>query len=110
MDMDRHLVETATKIVTTRNEAGDIVYGATSSRPCLYRDISSIQRGQNREYTELDGLLWFQADEDVHRGDIYYHASEGHLRIERVVRAKSLVRGGGVNFIKCEVTRQRQIS
>lgn len=108
--LDDKLVETATKVVVTRNESGDVIYGATSSRPCLYRDISQLNRNQNLEYTEIDGLLWFGAGETIERGDVYYHPSEGYLRIERVIRAKRLVADNALKFIKCEVTRQRQIS
>lgn len=104
------LVETATKVVTTHNEDGDIVYGNTSTSDCLYRDISNLDRGGNMETVSIDGYLWFDADETVARGDIYYHSSEGYLRIERVTRAKRLVADNALKFIKCEVTKQRQVS
>lgn len=110
IDLDAKLVETATKITVTRNEYGDIVYGATTSRPCLYRDISVLNSISNHEEVTLDGLLWFGADETVARGDIYNHSSEGYLRIERVIKAKRLVADNSLQFIKCEVTKQRQVS
>ncbi len=110
ISMDDKLVETATKIVTSQNEYGDIVYGSTSSSPCLYRDISQLTRGANREEVNLDGILWFGASEDVNRGDIYNHPSEGFLRIERVIRAKRLLTTNALMFVKCEVTKQRQVS
>lgn len=110
IDLTSKLVETATKVVTTRNEAGDTVYGSGSSSACLYRDISTLSRSQNKEYIELDGLLWFGAAESVSKGDIYYHASEGYLRIEKIIKAKRLVADNSLQFIKCEVTKQRQIS
>lgn len=110
VSMDGKLVETATKITTTRNEYGDTVYGSGTSVACLYRDISQLTRAANREEVALDGLLWFGADEDVSRGDIYQHPDEGYLRIERVIKAKRLVTSNERMFIKCEVTKQRQIS
>lgn len=110
IDMDRLLVETATKVSVTRNEAGDTVYGTTTSSPCLYRDISTLRRNQNRDEVILDGLLWFGAGESVAKGDIYYHPDEGYLRIERIIKAKRLVLDNTRQFIKCEVTRQRQVS
>lgn len=113
VDMDRHLVETAQRVSTQRNAFGDINFGATTSVACLYRDISTLSRGNaNREEVDIDGLLWFKADEEAYaiRGAIYYHPDEGYLRIERVVVAKRLLRGAGKVFIKCEVTKQRQIS
>lgn len=111
--MDRHLVETAQRVTSTRNKFGDIVYGASASVDCLYRDISTLSRGNaNREEVDIDGLLWFKASEEQYaqRGAIYYHPDEGYLRIERVIVAKRLLRGAGKVFIKCEVTKQRQIS
>lgn len=110
IDLDRLLVETATKVATTKNEFGDIQYGTTTDTPCLYRDISSISQGQNRYEIGTDGLLWFGATENVTRGDIYYHPSEGYLRILRVTRAKRLVADDSTQFIKCQVQKQRQLS
>lgn len=111
--MDAHLVETAQRVTTTRNAFGDIVLGATTDVNCLYRDISTLSRGNaNREETDIDGILWLKADEEAYavRGAMYYHPDEGYLRIERRIVAKRLVKGGATVFIKCEVTKQRQIS
>lgn len=111
--MDAHLVETAQRVTTTRNAFGDLVFGATTSVACLYRDITTLSRGNaNREEVDVDGLLWFSTTEEAYaiRGAVYYHPDEGYLRIERVIVAKRLLRGGGKVFIKCEVTKQRQIS
>lgn len=110
IDLDAKLVETASKVTTTRNEYGDTVYGTTSDSACLYRDISSLGQAANREEVMIDGFLWFGATEDVNKGDIYYHSDEGYLRIQKVTRAKRLVADNSVQFIKCEVTKQRQIS
>lgn len=110
IDLDSKLVETATKVTVTRNEFGDINYGATSSSDCLYRDQSSLLQLANREEVTIDGILWFDADENVARGDIYYHASEGYLRIEKVIKAKTLVTDNVLKFIKCMVTKTRQVS
>lgn len=110
INLDDKLVETATKVATTQNERGDTIYGATTTSNCLYRDISSLNRIQNREDILIDGLLWFDGSESVERGDIYYHSSEGYLRIERVTRAKRLVADNTLQFVKCEVTKQRQVS
>ena len=110
IDLDAKLVETASKVVVTRNEYGDTVYGTTSNSACLYRDISSLGQSSNREEVVLDGILWFGASENVVKGDIYYHSSEGYLRIQRVIKAKRLVADNSLQFIKCEVTKQRQIS
>lgn len=110
IDLDDKLVETATKVTVTRNEYGDTVYGSTSTVSCLYRDISSLQRSANAESVQIDGLLWFAATEAVERGDIYNHSSEGYLRIEKIIKAKTLVTTDTLEFIKCEVTKQRQLS
>lgn len=110
IDLDAKLVETATKVAVTRNEYGDINYGATSSSPCLYRDISTLSNAANRQEVTIDGLLWFGATEAVHKDDIYYHPDEGYLRIVKVIKAKRLVADNTRQFIKCEVAKQRQIS
>lgn len=110
IDLDRLLVETATKVSTTTNEYGDIVYGSTTSSPCLYRDISTLNQTSNRYEASIDGLLWFGADEAVIKGDVYYHPDEGYLQIIRVTKAKRLVLDNTKQFIKCEVAKQRQIS
>lgn len=110
IDLDSKLVETAQKVAITRNEYGDIDYGSTTSSSCLYRDISLTQQISNRNEVQIDGILWFGASENVSRGDIYYHSDEGYLRIEKVTKAKRLVADNSRQFIKCEVTKQRQIS
>lgn len=110
IDLDRLLVETATKHTVTINEWGDRVYGGTSTSPCLYRDLSTLSQTQNREQSTLDGQLWFGASENVKRGDIYYHSAEGYLKIIRVIKAKRLLLDNSRQFIKCEVIKQRQLS
>ena len=110
IDLDRLLVETATKISITRDADGDIEYGSTTSSPCLYRDISMLNQLANREEVTIAGLLWFGASENVVRGDIYYHPDEGYLRVEKVIRAKRLVVDNTLQFIKCELSKQRQLS
>lgn len=110
IDLDSKLVETAAKVAITYNEDGDKVYGATSSSACLYRDITALSQASNRAEVEIDGLLWFGASENVTKGDIYNHSSEGYLSIEKVTKAKRLVADNSVQFIKCEVRKTRQIS
>lgn len=110
IDLDRFLVETATKVTTTINEYGDRDFGSTTSTPCLYRDISTLDQLQNRHEVTLDGLLWFGASENVAKGDIYYHPSEGYLQIVRILKAKRRVVDNTTQFIKCEVMKQRQLS
>ena len=110
IDLDNKLVETATKVTITINADGDIDYGSTSSSACLYRDISVLNHPANRGEVTIDGLLWFGAAENVKRGDIYYHSSEGYLKIEKIIKAKRLVADNALKFIKCEVSRHRQVS
>lgn len=110
IDLDSRLVESAQKVAITTNEDGDINYGATTTVACLYRDISTFNQITNREETTIDGLLWFSGGENAARGDIYYHSSEGYLRIVKVTKAKRLLADDSLQFIKCEVAKQRQIS
>lgn len=110
IDLDAKLVETASKVAKTVNEYGDIDYGTSTSSPCLYRDISVLNQTANRYEVGIDGLLWFGASESVSKGDIYYHSSEGYLKIIRITNAKRLVLDNALTFIKCEVAKQRQVS
>lgn len=104
------LVQTAYKVSQGRNEYNDVVYRtATTASPCLYRDISLVQETGNTEVTTLDGLLWFDADEVVAKGDVYLLETQ-YLRIEKVIVARSRLRANAIEFYKCEVIRQRQVS
>jgi hypothetical protein len=105
-----NLVETATKIATTITEDGDINYAGGTASACLYRDISTLNHVQNRNEIAINGLLWFDPTESVVKGDVYSHPDEGYLQIVKVTRAKRLVADNSVQFIKCEVIKQRQIS
>lgn len=110
IDIDRLLVETAQRVAITRNEFGDIVYGGTTTVACLYRDISTLQNVPNREETGIDGILWFGATEPVARGSVYYHPSEGYLRVVRITKAKRLLVDDTTQFIRCQVQKIRQVS
>lgn len=110
IDLDAKLVETASKVVTTQNEYGDVSYGSTTSSACLYRDISLLNEAANQETVGIDGILWFSGTETVELGDVYYHADEGYLRIQRIFRAKRLLLDNTKPFVKTFVSKQRQIS
>ena len=110
IDLDARLVETASKYVTTLNEYGDTQYGATTTSACLYRDITSLSEAGNREMIGIDGIIWFGASETVAKGDVYYHSDEGYLKIERIIKAKRLVVDNTHQFVKCYVSKQRQVS
>lgn len=110
IDLDRFLVETATKVVTTINEDGDLNYGSTTSSACLYRDISAISHIPNRDEVNLHGILWFAADESVVKNDIYQHPDEGYLQVVTITRAKRLLADNTTQFMKCGVIKIRQIS
>lgn len=106
------LTQSAYKVTTTRNEYGDINFNSTASdaTACLYRDISYITRGnQNKEEILIDGYLWFDGTITLSKGDIYQLNGE-YFRIERITKGKDLLRTNQVDFYKCEVTKQRQIS
>lgn len=111
ISLDGKLVETAYLRSEIVNEFGDRVYQTQGAGvACLYRDISTFSRAQNRVDITLDGILWFDAGTDVERGQVWYHPDEGYLQIERVTRAKRLLTDNTVQFIRCEVTKQRQVS
>lgn len=110
IDIDRFLVETASRVAITRNENGDKNYGITTNEPCLFRDITSLNHVANRDQISVDGILWFNATSPAQNGDIYYHPDEGYLMIKSRIRAKRLVADNTTQFIKCGVNRHRQIS
>lgn len=110
IDIDHLLVETATRYEVTKNEYGDINYGATSSEACLYRDISTLNQVANRNEVSIDGILWLGAASPAVKGDIYYHASEGYLKLMKRIKAKTLVTDDVTKFLKFEVAKQRQVS
>lgn len=112
IDLDRLLVETANRITTTIDENGYQKYGASTSVPCLFRDITSISDVQNREELGIDGILWLPASEVSFAvvGAIYYHPDEGYLRVKSRIRAKRLVLDDTTQFVKCGVEHHRQVS
>lgn len=114
IDLDARLVESATKVAVSRNEYGDTIYGPTTTTACLYREITGLDKSSlskaNSESVRIDGELWFSADETISLGDIYQHNSEGYLRIEKIIVAKRRLVDNSTQFIKCYVSRQRQLS
>jgi hypothetical protein len=110
IDIDRFLVETATRVETTYNEFGDVDYGSTSSEACLYRDISDFKQVPNRYEVGIDGILWLAASSSVARGDTYYHPDEGYLQIVKITKAKTFLTDNTHKFMRCLVSKQRQVS
>ncbi len=110
IDLATLMVETATRVVITRNESGDRNYQTTSSEACLFRDITSLTETGNRELVGIDGILWFGPGSPAVVGDIYYHPLEGYLEIRSRIRAKRLVIDNTTQFIKCGIKRTRQVS
>lgn len=104
------LVQSAYLYSTQTNEFNDSVYTvSTTAIPCLFRDISIVNRAANMEIVTFDGELWFDADAVIERGEVYLVGAE-YLRIEKITVARSRLRSNDIEFIKCEVTRQRQLS
>lgn len=108
--LDDQFNETAQKVVVTKNEYGDTIYGLATATSCKYRNVSRLQQSQNRLDVNIDGMMWFAPTEDVELGDIYYHVAEGYLKIEGITKAKDLLRDNIIRFIKCDVSKQRQLS
>lgn len=111
INIDNHLKQTATKIGTTRNVFGDIVYGAQTSTKCLYRDISTLSPSQQNKYdVNISGILWFGAAEVVKRGDVYKLDDGNYYQIQQVLLARTRVTDNGIKFIKCTVSKTMQVS
>lgn len=111
IDIDRHLKQTATKYVTTRNVFGDVVKGAASQSKCLYQNISTLGNSQSNKYdTNISGLLWFGAAENVKRGDIYLLDTGDYVQIQQILKAQTRVTDNNIKFIKCTVSLTMQVS
>ena len=108
------LSETANLVSQTVNQFGDSIYTTSQSTACLYRDITALSSGGNRDVVAYDGYLWFDADDDTNPtvGNIYYLPAENtYVKVDDVTHAKRLVTSDQTEkFIKCGVTKQRQIS
>lgn len=109
-DFINKMVETAQKVSVSSNEYNDAVYTAGATTNCLYRDISLTRHSANRDSVGIDGYLWLPPTEDVKLTDVYLHQTEGYLQIKKIIRAKRLLTTNEVMFLKCEVSKQRQIS
>lgn len=110
-DIDDLLVETATKVTVTRDGYGDIVYGNRTTTNCLFRDMSVLSNSTaNRYEVTIAGILWFSASEDVNKGDVYLHENGDYYQIDHINRARARVLDNALKFIKCQVSRTRQIS
>lgn len=113
--IDDLLVEVAYKVSSLA--AGNSVFGDaiyTSPGPavaCLFRDISTVHNSiSNRYEVSIDGIMWFPASEDARKSDIYHHQNGEYYMISQVTKAKTLVTDDQVQFIRCTVSRQRQVS
>ena len=104
------LVQSAYLVSSAQNEFGDRVYAtAGAAVPCMYRDISILDQLSNREEVRIDGQLWFDDDYAPSKGQIYLLGSE-YFKIEKITVARSRLRANAIEFYKCEVTKQRQVS
>lgn len=102
---------TCYKVATTRNAAGDLIYGSETELACWFRDITDISiNDQNRERTDSDALLWVEPDSGVVKGDIIKF-EDVYFRVERLTNARRLPPfGTEIQFIKCELLKVRQTS
>lgn len=108
-NLDNKLVETCSIVTTTVNHYGDLIYGTPVSTACLFRDISLLTQTDYQENITVDGIFWFKASTTVNKGDVISYYGEYYL-VEKVTRAKRLLIFAQNSFIKCEVSRQKQIS
>lgn len=92
----------------TRDRFGATVYGTAVETNGRFREIDSFTNVSNREQADSDAICWLKPSETVSMGDVIEFEGEFY-RIDRFNRAR---RGGftGVEFKKCELRRQKQIS
>lgn len=108
-NLDSKLVETSTIYPTTVNRYGDLVYGTPVTVASLYRDISSLNEVNYQENILIEGQFWFKYNTSVNKGDVIKFSNEYYL-VEKIVRAKRLLLMAQGSFVKCFVSRQKQIS
>jgi hypothetical protein len=107
--IDHLLVDTITKMPSTRDEYGDIIYSSGVQMPCRFREINSLNRAvANKEELDCDALVHFAADASVELGDVFIYGNT-YYRVDSMVKARA---GGStaVEFLKCGLLRHRQVS
>lgn len=111
LDLSDKMVETCSKVQTTYNGYGDLVYGVVEANlPCLFRPIEAIQiANSNREEVTIDGMFWLRPTDGWDRGDIILYNGE-YFRIDKLIEARRRLVDNSLQFLKAEVYRSRQVS
>lgn len=107
--IENFLVDSITRVSSSRNRFGDIVYGASEVFRCRFREINDLTRSvDGREQLQCDALVHFDSKAGISIGDILVY-NGAYYRIDSIVKAR---RGGSTNieFIKCGLLRHRQVS
>jgi hypothetical protein len=102
------LLQSCTKISTTTNEYGDIVYSGSGNAviSCRFRHITDLELGeQNRDTENADAMLWTAADSGLDIGSVILFESE-YWRVKDLIKARKL-HSSDVNFLKMTLERQK---
>lgn len=89
--LDEYLVDTCSRITSSRNIYGDLVGDAGVDVPCRWRPIDNISTatGDNREEKTADAMVWFTPTENIKPGDVLEFEGERY-RVTQVTKAKRL--------------------
>lgn len=101
------LTDTIKKVSHTINEYGDYVYGAETDLACRFREINALNVGDHKELLNSDAIVHLLADSGVKLGDILEYGG-AQYKIDEIVQARKV--GPNVEFIKCGLSKQRQVS
>lgn len=101
--LESYLTQTATKLVTYRDAAGDIRQkaAANTTYSCMFRSITPFLQNQNREFEGFQGMVWFGAATVVEPGSQWIMPDGLNYRASSVTLAeRRLGQSGTTQFVK----------
>lgn len=101
--LEKYLVQTCEKLVTTFSKRGDKVLSSAVLLSCRFREIDKFNRANHQDYADADAMLWLALNASVAEGDII-RFDGAYYQIEKINKARKLG-SDTVEFIKCELTR-----
>lgn len=101
--LDDYFVHDCTITKQVYDEYSDLRDTGSFTSKCWFREISSLERSQNREVETSDAMAWFKPSEDISEGDLLAVQSQNY-RIMQIVKARKLGRQN-VEFLKCFLER-----
>ena len=106
--IDEYLVDSAYLVSVSRNTDADLVFGAETPLNCRWREEHQLRQVAGREAAETDAMAWFQVGSGVVAGSVIKYDGI-YYRVETLRKARVLGETD-VQFIKCQMTKLRQVS